>query len=240
MCSRQSCGDWMIKNKKAQTVREKCFEHRKKCNGGHSCKTFNLSDDKTHHSGQCDKNCEIFTTMDSSKNVKDTQLTGLRWKKSAKLWSNECGCMKCDPTEIIFLPEFLNRCSFVSSFAWLINAFVSEKKLQRHHAIQLLHVALLTPSQMQFQFVVWHLMKEHTPEKKLCVEHMNHCKDNGLCANGGPKPRFMVGKDTELPENSDETEENVAKVEKAIDSLNNGKMLDNSGVFVWTMRTFQM
>ena len=138
----------MIKNKKGQTMREKFFQCRKDCNGGHSCETFNLVDDMTHHLGLCNKNGEIFTMMDSSKSVKDTQLTGLRWKKSAKLWPNECGCVKHDPTEIIFLPEFLNRHSFVSLFAWLTNAFVLEKKLQRHHAIQLLHVALLTPSQM--------------------------------------------------------------------------------------------
>mgnify|MGYP003308334420 CR=1 FL=1 len=218
-------------------MREKFFKHRKEHNGGHSYEAFNLSDDMTHHSGLYDKN-GVFTIMDSSKSVEDTQLTRLRWKrvrgwkKSAKPWQNECEWTKYDPTEIIFLPEFLNRYSFVSSFAWLINTFVSEKKLQRHHAIQLLYVALLTPSQMQFQFVVRQLMKEYTPEKNLCFEYINHCKDNGLCANGGPKPRFMVGKDTELPENSDEIEENVAKVEKAIDSLNNGKMLDNSGVFV--------
>ena len=43
----------------------------------------------------------------------------------------------------------------------------------------------------------------------------------------------MVGKDTELPENHNETEKNVAKVKKAIDLLNNGKMSDdNNGVFV--------
>ena len=141
--------------------------------------------------------------------------------------------MKCDPRRIIFLPEFLNRHSFVSLFAWLMNAFVLEKKLKRDHATQLLHVASLTPSQMQFHFVVRHPMKEYTPEKNLCVECINHCKDIGLCADGGPKPRFMVGKDTELPGNHDEIEKNVAKVKKAIDSLNNGKMLDdNNGVFV--------
>ena len=50
---------------------------------------------------------------------------------------------------------------------------------------------------------------------------------------GDQKPRFMVGKGTELPENHDETEKNVAKVKKAIDLLNNGKMSDdNNGVFV--------
>ena len=212
MYSRQSCGDWMIKNKKGQIMRAKFFEYRKECNGGHSCAAFNLSDDMTHHLGLYDKNGEIFTIMDSSNIVKDKQLTGLRWKrvrdwkKSAKPCQNKCECVKYDPTEIIFLPEFLNRYSFVSLFAWLINAFVLEKKLKRDHAIQLLYVALLTPSQMQFHFVVRHLMKEYTPEKNLCVEYINHCKDNGLCANGGPKPRFMVGKDTELPENSDEIE----------------------------------
>ena len=120
------------------------IQPHRSCTSGQSCKAFNLSDDMTHHSGLYNKN-GVFTIMDSSKSVEDTQLTRLRWKrvrgwkKSAKPWQNKCECVKYDPTEIIFLPEFLNRYSFVSSFAWLINAFVSEKKLQRHHAIQLLY-----------------------------------------------------------------------------------------------------
>ena len=113
-----------------------------------------------------------------------------------------------------------------------MNEFIAEKKLQHHHAAQLLHVASLTPSQMQFQFVVWHLMKHHEPEKNLCLECMNHCKDKGLCANGGTKPRFMVGQDRELPKNLVEMKENLAKVKKAVNSLNSGKMLDTNGVFV--------
>ena len=114
-------------------MRAKFFQHRKEHNGGHSHEAFNLSDDMTHHSGLCDKKDEIFEMMDSSKIVEDKQLTGLRWKtvsgwkNGAKACQNECEFVKCDPMEIIFLPEFLNRCSFVSSFAWLTNAFVLEK-----------------------------------------------------------------------------------------------------------------
>ena len=77
-------------------MRAKFFEYRKKSNGGHSYEAFNLSDDMTHHLGLYDKKGEIFKIMDSSKIVKDTQLTRLRWKrvrgwkKSAKPWQNKC------------------------------------------------------------------------------------------------------------------------------------------------------
>ena len=50
-----------------------------------------------------------------------------------------------------------------------------------------------------FQLVVWHLMNEFTLETDLCFECMNHCKENGLCANGEPEPRFMAGKESDLP-----------------------------------------
>ena len=161
-------------------MRAKFFQHRKEHNGGHSYEAFNLSDDMTHHSGQHNKDGEIFTMMESSKNAKDTQLTGLRWKKFTGLPLNE-GVTKCNPMDIIFLPEFSNLHLFVSSFALLMNEFIAEKKLQRHHAMQLLCVASLTPSQMQFQFVVWNLMKHCKPKKIVFGMHEPLQRQRPLC-----------------------------------------------------------
>ena len=132
----------------------------------------------------------------------------------------------------ILLPEFVNRHSFVSSCAWLITLFCATRGLKRCHAMQLLCVALLTPSQMQFQLVVWHLMNEFTPETNLCFKCTNHCKENGLCANGGPEPRFMAGKESDLPAGMKEIEKNLGQIERAICSLNSGGMLNEKGVFV--------
>ena len=61
---------------------------------------------------------------------------------------------------------------------------------------------------------------------------MKHCKKYGLIANGGPKSRFMAGKENELPNGIKEINKNVKLIEDAIKCLNNGKMLDKNGLFV--------
>ena len=139
--------------------------------------------------------------------------------------------IKYDKLVTIFLPEFMNRYAFVSSFAWLINSFHGMKGVTRRHAMELLYVALLTPSQIQFQRVVQHLRKTFQPRNNLCFEYIKHCKKYRLCANGGPSPRFMVGKETELPRDIVEIKQNIKRIEHAIECLNNGNMMNESGVF---------
>ena len=75
-------------------------------------------------------------------------------------------------------------------------------------------------------------MKRFNPDENLCFECIKHCEKNSLCANGGPQPRFMAGQKTELPDGMEEITENLWQIECAIDSLNNGDMLDKKGVFV--------
>ena len=162
MYSRQSCGDWMIKNKKANEMRRLCSEYKRDNNLGLAYENFNLMEEK-EEMHEC---CPEWAVYD--------------WKKHN------------DKLMTIFLPKFVNRHSFVSSCAWLINLFCATRGLKCCHATQLLCIALLTPSQMQFQLVVWQLINEFTPETNLCFECMNHCKENGLCANGGPEPRFVA------------------------------------------------
>ena len=53
MHGRQSCGDWMIKNQKANVMRT-CFMDYKNCNnGGLDCEEFHLSKRMTQHKGLC-------------------------------------------------------------------------------------------------------------------------------------------------------------------------------------------
>ena len=195
MHSRQSCGDWMIKNDKACLMRNMFWNHTKSINCGRLCENFHLSDAMINH----------------------------KWEK--------LGWKKYDAITIIFVPEFMNRYSFVSSYAWLINDLSREHKLERHHAIQLLYVALLTPSQIQFHVVVWFLMKSFTAATNLCAECVQHCKKEKLVADGGLQSRFPKAPSNELPLLED-VESNTRKIESAVKSLNDGEMLDQNGLFV--------
>ena len=192
----------MVKNEKALAMRRLCNEYKMNHNDGIAYEKFHLTEEMDH----CRRKWE---ECDVGKEI-----------------------IKNDKLVTIFLPEFMNRYAFVSSFAWLINSFHGMEGVTRRHAIELLYVALLTPSQIQFQRVVRHLRKKFDPRNNLCHEYIKYCKEHGLCANGGPRPRFMVGKETELPQDLVEIEENIKRIEHAIDCLNNGDMMNKSGVFV--------
>ena len=228
----------MIKNSKACSTRRLCHDHKMNYNGGCAYETFHLSD-KMRCVGHCKKRTKVFILApsmsdDNGKHNRRRDLCHLKWEEH-KWRHKQKICekkVKHDTLMTIFLPKFMNRCSFVSSCAWLINLFCATRGLKRCHAMQLLCVALLTPSQTQFQLVVRHLMKEFTPETNLCFDCLKHCKENGLCANGGPEPRFMAGKESELPAGMKEVEKNLGQIERAINSLNSGGMLNEKGVFV--------
>ena len=192
----------MIKNKKANEMRRLCSEYKRDNNLGLAYENFNLMEEKEEMHECCPK----WAVYD--------------WKEHN------------DKLTTIFLPEFMNRYSFVSSYAWLINSFFAIKGVKWRHGIQLLCVALLTPSQIQFHSVVRCLKNKFKPNNNLCFEHMKHCKKHRLIANGGPKSRFMAGKENELPNGIKEINKNVKLIEDAIKCLNNGEMLDKNGLFV--------
>ena len=187
-------------------MRRLCSEYKKNHNQGIAFEEFHLTNEMNH----CSRKWKVYTVAEQSRQPR----------------------FQYGKVMTIFLPEFMNRYSFVSSYAWLINSFHGIKGVTRRHAIELLYVALLTPSQIQFQEVVQHLKKGFKPKNNLCDRYINHCKKYGLCANGGPKPRFMAGKETELPRGKKEINENIIRLKNAIDSLNNGQMMNKSGVFV--------
>ena len=214
-------------------MRRLCHEYKRKYNGGHAYETFNLSDEMTYN-GQYEKianrkvNRPFILAPSASKDRNPLRWEEYKWEQKSVMGKS----VAYDKLETIFLPEFMNRYSYVSSFAWLINSCFETKGFKRGHAVRLLYVALLTPSQIQFQLVVQHLMKQFKPKNNLCFEYIKHCEENALCANGGPQPRFMAGQKIDLPDGIEEIEENLEQIEHAIDSLNNGEMLDKNGVFV--------
>ena len=52
MHSWQSCGNWMIKNRKAKLMRNPCVEHKNKQNGGLDHKGFHLAEDMSSYTTQ--------------------------------------------------------------------------------------------------------------------------------------------------------------------------------------------
>ena len=121
----------------------------------------------------------------------------------------------------MFLPEFLNPFAFVSSHAWLMNSLHSKHNPNQSQGIQLLHLALLTPSQARFHLVLKAVMRGYKQNTNLHFAFMQFCSKNKLPTHGG------IG-----PESDCELEDNLKKLESAIKALNHGKFLDKNGILV--------
>ena len=134
-------GKVVIKNKKANEMRRLCSEYKRDNNLGLAYKNFNLMEKMEKMHKRCPEWAEH------------------EWKKHN------------DKLTTIFLPEFMNRHLFVSSHAWLMNSFFGIKGVKWRHGIQLLCVALLTPSQIQFHLVVRCLKKKFKPQKIVLKMH---------------------------------------------------------------------
>ena len=203
-------------------------EYKIKRNGGCDYECFHLSKMMDTYAARIKKKDEnLIHVLVSPGEPNDTGC--LSWHKYKPKHETK---IKYNQPRLLLVPEFLNRYAFVSSYASLINEVSVNKGLEYHHALQLLYVALLTPSPIQFQWVVRHVTNNFNRQNNLCHEYIKHCKNNGLMANGGPESRFMVGKESELPNGLEEIEKNLDTLRHAIESLNRGDMLNDKGKFV--------
>ena len=234
----------MIKNKKANVLHTCLVDCKKSKNGGFNYENFHPAKKMVECKGlymKGENHQDVFVlkpnvdgcvtcpkfVSDLFMGEQESQLVNPTWKK---LQLNQ----KYDPISCMVLPEFLNPFAFVSSYAWLINKLHSRHNLDRCHGIQLLYVALLTPSQAQFHSVMNFIMKGYNDEMNLCCQYIKHCAENDLCAIGGHRAKFTVGgrAGVRAPKLS-EIESNLEKIEVAIRALNEGRMLDaQSGMFV--------
>ena len=120
----------------------------------------------------------------------------------------------------MFLPEFLNPFAFVSSYAWLMNSLHSKHNPNRSQGIQLLCLALLTPSQARFHLALKAVMRGCKQNANLYFAFIQFCSKNKLPTHGG------IGLESDC-----ELEENLEKLESAIKALNHCKFLDKNGIF---------
>ena len=142
-------------------------------------------------------------------------------------------------SKIIKVQEFVNRYGYVSSYAHGINCMSTIHQLDRTQVAQLVYVALLTPSQIQFQHVIKSMIetKKGTYDKTSNMFRKFYEKTNelGLKWGGGPLPRFQgqsdCGKDQTTEsfdfESNNVLESNLELLLNATIDLNNGAWLND-------------
>jgi hypothetical protein len=155
------------------------------------------------------------------------------------------------PLQIIPFPEFLCRFGFVSSFAYQINRFVSEGEIETppEQIHQLLYVALLSSSQIQYYYVMelliarkrdllrsYKLAKTVTGNRTdvtLFREYQNICETRFSTMTAGPFNRVQAQPTNHSIFFEDNVlRENLEKIPKVIQQLEDGQYLNSNGVLV--------
>lgn len=152
------------------------------------------------------------------------------------------------PLKIIVLPEFDSRFGFVSSFASQINRFVSggTDRMPEQLKLQLIYIALMSTSQIQFFYVVEHLMKdrdailkeyqesvdENLTDVTLFRRYQKVCVDLKFASMvGGPYNRWQASPTRhEIFHDDEKLRENLAKIPTLIQNLDDGYYLNADGV----------
>lgn len=144
--------------------------------------------------------------------------------------------LKC---KMIKVQEFVNRYGCVSSYAHGINCMSTTHQLDQTQVAQLVCVALLTPSQIQFQHVIKSMIetKKGTCDKTSNMFRKFYEKTNelGLKWGGGPLSRFQGQSDCRKDrttesfdfESNDVLESNLELLLNATIDLNNGAWLND-------------
>ena len=160
-------------------MRNLCAEHKIKQNGGLDCKCCHSKMMNACNARIKKKDKNLINVLSSTGEHKETGC--LSWHEHKPKHETK---IKCNKPRLVLVPEFSNRCAFVSLHASLMNDLSVNQGLEHHHAFQLLHVALPTPSPIQFQWVVRHATNDFNAKNNLCHEHIEHCKTHGFVANG--------------------------------------------------------
>ena len=155
----------MRKNKKGRNLRQMIRDYQIDNNGGIDYHELNL-DDKMNYNGIYNGRRKTYFYIAPSKkefltpnyikraikrdrvfeweNIEYTKLIQLQWKMDKDL----------PGLQLVFVPEFQNRFAFVSLLAFGINQISSEKALKRNGCLELMYIALLSPSTLQFYWIV--------------------------------------------------------------------------------------
>ena len=103
------------------------------------------------------------------------------------------------------------------------------KELSRTQVCELVYMALLSTSGLQFHWVVRQMMTIKGNIKSPFLTYLKICKDKKLCVRGGSYARFTLQGDQAVPKTKLELQQQMPVFLEALASLNKGTMMNNMG-----------
>ena len=184
-------------------------------------------------------------TSDSiwSKDISKSQIVNTTFKEYKWIIPGNNLKLEVSVGKVVILPEFLNRCGYVSSYAFMINklrqSFIENGlSLSRREHLELLYMALLQTSQIQFVFVMRMLIelidrelkeKKRRPKLKLFDIYIKLCVKYDLAITGGPLPRYQAQKGELVEKMSKESfEKSIQGLSTAVDDMEDGLFVNKS------------
>ena len=262
MYTRQSCGNYCWRNYFARKLRQKLRDYIVAQNGGVHYSKFSLTDKMAdvlgEYSAPSNKNNTFFLRPADGDlspafhlrnpasrwlGVENRESRNPEWKPFD--WQ---GKFKT-PLHTIVVPEFLCRYGFVSSFASQVNRFVTCEEIDTPCELtcQLLHIALLSSSQMQFYYVLELLMKNKRQiianfatakmetggktDVTLFRCYQKICETELTSLTGGPVNRIQAQPTVHaIFTDDDALRENLDRFPKLVDDIEKGRYLRADGV----------
>lgn len=145
-------------------------------------------------------------------------------------WTNDAG-MVYEVEGIFVVPEFINRFGFTSTFAFMINCFRKKYSITRRQHLQLIYVALIQSSQVQFVYIMREMLHPESYDKNqnLFLTFRHICKIHELKCTAGPMPRFQGQPPNMLMEMATPTLESVIEgLEQAVCDMEAGLFINLS------------
>ena len=262
MYTRQSCGNYCWRNFFARKLREKLRDYIVERNGGVHYGDFSLTESMARFRGEYDRrpnaNKKFFLRPEDNdlsptffdrnptsrwRHVQDREMTSPKWQ--AFDWEGKYQ----SPLYLIAVPEFFCRYGFVSSFASQINRFVWHQQLDTPDEMiyQLLYIALISSSQVQFYYVVGLLINEKKQlvakyeESKLSSggktdvtlfrRYQRICETELNSMTGGPFNRIQAQPITHsIFSDDDSLRKNLEKFPQLVDDITDGRFLNANGI----------
>jgi hypothetical protein len=219
--TRASIGNWLPSNNYAQMLKQCLHDYRIEWNGSIKYDDFTLYKDMSRYKVYNKYGCLVPPTEHLSnvffkritdyqgvgvlinekdgkkskfeKPLTEKEVSGLQWKDAK--WTTKDKVPRILEVKIVVVNEFLSRFGFVSSFCYQLNRFNTKFQPTFPQRLQLLYVALLQSSSIQFYYVMDLLMsenKEIQPEVNMFQMYQKQCKDSDLLLTAGPQNRVQA------------------------------------------------
>ena len=252
--SRASCSYWLIKNRKARKLRRLLRSSKIETNGI-DYRSFNLSSNMSAYKGKV-QNVNDDVPIFRIKPSQDLLTKGFFSDIPNSIWGHndfhlkemkwvEFPLLKNQPSSptlpVIFVPEFQNRSAFVSLFASAINNARDKVSLSKNQVLELVYVALLSTSNLNFFYVLQEMLNNYITDHQW--DHpffffKETCHRKGLKIRGGRNPRFQGQSEENLPSTKSQLLNQLEVLGQAVRFLNNGELLNSEGVYVHDSKVY--